>query len=252
MNIPLPIISDPFFYIVAIPAILLFAMSKGGFGGGISSLTIPIMALVISPVTAAAIVLPILIVMDAVAVWKFRHSWEKKHIIIMLPSAILGIVIASLLMGTLSTEAIKTLIGVIAVSFCLNHWLNKSVYNKKPGKISGYFWGIMAGFTSTQIHAGGVPASIYLLPQRMDKMRLMGTNSIFFASMNLIKLVPYTLLGQFDKTNFATSLVLMPLAPIGVLIGYKLLKIVTGELVYRILYFFLFVTGIKLIWDGLL
>jgi len=246
----LVVISDPFFYLLAIPAILLFGISKGGFGGGISSLTIPIMAFAIDPITAAAIVLPILIAMDAVAVWKFRHSWEKKYIVIMLPAAILGILIAAILMGTLSTDAIKVIIGTVAVSFCAKQWFFKTWSVQKPNKLSGYFWGLIAGFTSTQIHAGGLPASIYLLPQKMDKMRLMGTTSIFFAAVNLIKLIPYTMLGQFDKTNLATSLVLMPLAPIGVLIGYQLLKLVKEELIYRILYFFLCAAGIKLIWDG--
>lgn len=248
----MPIISEPLFYLAAIPAILLFGMSKGGFGGGISSLTIPIMAFVIDPVTAAAIVLPILIAMDAIAVWKFRHSWEKKHLVIMLPAAIVGIGIAATLMGSLSTDAIKIIIGTVAVSFCLKQWFFTAWSDKKPGKLAGYFWGLVAGFTSTQIHAGGVPVSIYLLPQKMDKMRLMGTNSIFFAAVNLIKLIPYTLLGQFDKTNLATSLALLPLAPIGVFLGYYLLKKVNETLIYRILYIFLFLAGIKLIQDGLI
>lgn len=247
----MPIISDPVFYLVAIPAILMFGMSKGGFGGGISSLSIPLMAFVIDPITAAAIVLPILIGMDAVAIWKFRHSWEKKHINIMLPAAVIGIVIASLLMGQLSTDSLKVLIGLVAISFCLKQWFFTAISDKKPGRLEGYFWGLTAGFTSTQIHAGGVPVSIYILPQRMEKMRMMGTISIFFASVNLIKLVPYSMLGQFDKTNLATSLVLMPLAPVGVLLGYKLLQVVNQVLIYKILYFFLFIAGGKLVWDGL-
>lgn len=254
------IISDPIFYLVAIPAILMFGMSKGGFGGGISSLSIPLMAFVIDPITAAAIMLPTLLAMDAVAVWKFRHSWEKHHLIIMLPAATLGILIAALLMGMLSTAALKAIIGVVAVLFCLQkwcfgalvRWLRPDYQKQKPGKLAGYIWGLLAGFTSTQIHAGAIPASIYLLPQNMDKMRLMGTTSIFFAVVNLIKLLPYILLGQFDKTNLATSLLLMPLAPIGVLMGYHLLKVVKEKLIYQILYVFLFVAGTKLVFDALL
>ena len=248
----MPIISDPIFYLIAIPAILIFGMSKGGFGGGAASLTIPMMAFVIDPITAAAIVLPILIAMDAVAVWKFRHSWDKVHLMALLPAAVIGIAIASLLMGALSTQAMKVIIGLIAVSFCSKQWLFSKERKSKPGKIAGYFWGLVAGFTSTQIHAGAIPVSIYLLPQKMNKMRLMGTNSLFFATVNLIKLIPYSLLGQFDKTNLATSLVLMPLAPIGVLLGYHLLHVVQEKIIYRILYLFLFVAGAKLVWDGLL
>ena len=210
------------------------------------------MALVIEPVTAAAIVLPILIAMDAVAVWKFRHSWEKKHLIILLPAAIIGMTIASFLMGSLSTDALKIIIGVIAVSFCMKQWFFSALSQSKPGRIAGYFWGFIAGFTSMQIHAGGLPSSIYLLAQKMDKMRLMGTNALFFTVLNLLKLIPYSLLGQFDKTNLITSLILMPLAPIGVLLGYQLLKIVKESIIYTILSVFLCMAGIKLIIDGAL
>ena len=260
------LITDPLFYLVAVPAILIFGMAKGGFGGGVSSLSVPLMALVIDPLTAAAILLPILIAMDAVAVWKFRHAREPIHLQRMLPAALVGIVLASLLLGALPESALRLLIGTIAITFCareclllftvdkrlLSSTVHTSQSNRaKPGAGAGYFWGFIAGFTSTQIHAGGVPASIYLLPQRMDKVRLMGTSSTFFALVNVVKLVPFTMLGQFDRTNLETSLVLMPLAPLGVLLGYKLLHIVDERWIYRILYFFLSIAGGKLIWDGI-
>ncbi len=247
----MPFITDPLFYLVAVPAVLLFAMSKGGFGGSASSLSIPMMALVVDPITAAAVMLPVLLVMDGVAVWKFRHQWSATHLTIMIPAAIGGIAFAGTMMDRLSTDALRILIGVISLGFCLQYWGLPSLSRRKPGRPAGYFWGMVAGFTSTQIHAGGVPASIYLLPQRMDKLQLMGTFALFFAAVNLIKLVPYALLGQLDTTNLSTSLVLMPLAPVGVLLGYRLLNLVEEQMIYRILYAFLFLAALKLIWDGL-
>jgi uncharacterized membrane protein YfcA len=108
----------------------------------------------------------------------------------------------------------------------------------------------MAGFTSTQIHAGGPPVSIYLLPQNLDRVILMGTLAIFFTVMNYLKLIPYTLMGAIDASNILTSVVLMPLAPVGVKLGYLILNRVSQKVIYRFLYIALFLSGIKLLYDG--
>lgn len=249
---PLNVIADPNFYIVAIPATLLYGMAKGGLGPSVGAITVPVMSLVIHPVQAAAIMLPILCVMDIFAVWHFRKTFNTHHLKILLPAGITGIIIASLLMGHLQPDAIRLIIGIIAIGFCLNYWLNGIFRReKKGGKLSGYFWGTVAGFTSTQIHAGGPPVSIYLLPQNLDKIMLLGTLAVFFSVINYLKLIPYTLLGAFDSTNILTSLVLMPLAPIGVKLGYMVLNKVSQKTIYRFLYTALFLSGLKLLYDGI-
>ena len=244
-------IADPFFYLCAIPAVLIFAMVKGGFGGGIAIISVPLMSLAVPPVQAAAILLPLLVVMDGVAIWSFRGQWSKDNIKCTLPGAVVGVIAGALTFSYLSEAAVRLLIGFICVAFCLNYWLRPGLKaNTQAGIVSGSFWGAIAGFTSFGIHAGGPPMSIYLLPQRLDKIVLMGTFAIFFAAVNLLKLIPYTWLGQFDSTNLLTSLVLIPLAPIGVRLGYYLLHTISEELVYRICYFFLMVIGLKLLIDG--
>ncbi|MGB2264759.1 MAG: sulfite exporter TauE/SafE family protein [Glaciecola sp.] len=125
-------------------------------------------------------------------------------------------------------------------------------YSESRDRLIGNFWGLVAGFTSTHIHAGGPPISIYLLPKQLDKVVLIGTLAMFFAVMNFIKLVPYSLLGQFNTINLWTSVVLMPLAPIGVSMGFWLLHHVKQEVLYRVIYVFLFGSGVKLVYDGLL
>lgn len=245
-------ITDPLFYACAIPAILIFGMAKGGFGGGIAVISVPLISLAMPPVQAAAIMLPLLIIMDAVAVWSFRGKWSKTNIRMTLPGAIAGIVVGAFTFRYLSDDAIRILIGVVSVLFCLNYWLQPSIEKKtEPSLLHGSLWGTVAGFTSFGIHAGGPPMSIFLLPQKMEKTQLMGTFAIFFAVVNLVKLIPYTWLGQFDRTNLLTAAVLVPLAPVGVRLGYFLLHRISEQLVYRLCYFFLFVVGGKLLYDGI-
>ena len=244
-------ISDPFFYLCAIPAVLIYGIAKGGFGGGIAVVSMPLMALAISPIRAAAIMLPILVAMDAVALWSFRGRYSAINLRYLLPGALLGIAVGALTFRYLSEDAVRLMIGLIAVLFAGNHYLGpRERPPRGPHPLRGSAWGALAGFTSFGIHAGGPPASIYLLPQRLEKTVLMGTFAIFFALVNLVKLVPYAWLGQFDASNLTTSLVLIPLAPVGVRLGYWLLQRVDQALVYRLCYFFLLVVGIKLLYDG--
>lgn len=244
-------IADPLFYAVAIPAALIFGMSKGGFGGAAASIAVPLMALAVDPRTAAAVMLPVLLMMDATALWKFRGQYDLRHLKIMLPAAIVGIALAGLMMNQVSADGLRLFLGIIAVCFCLYYWLKPATLLKKPGKLAGYFWGMVSGFTSTQIHAGGVPAGIYIYPQNLDKVILTGTLAIFFAVVNVVKLIPYGLLGQFSLTNLSTSLLLLPLGPIGVLLGHRFLHMVNQVVIYRILYLFLFIAGLKLIYEGI-
>lgn len=245
-------ITDPFFYLCAIPAVLIFGMAKGGFGGGIAVISVPLLSLALPPVQAAAIMLPLLLIMDAVAVWSFRGKWSAINLRFTLPGAIAGIAVGAFTFRYLSDDAIRILIGVVAVVFCLNYWLQPALERKaEPSIFHGSLWGTLAGFTSFGIHAGGPPMSIYLLPQKMEKTLLMGTFAVFFAVVNVVKLIPYTWLGQFDKTNLLTAAVLMPLAPIGVRLGYFLLHRISEQLIYRLCYFFLFVVGGKLLYDGI-
>jgi uncharacterized membrane protein YfcA len=247
------LITDPFFYLLAIPAVLIYGMGKGGLGGATGAISVPLMALAINPLQAAVILLPVICVMDLHTLKLFRNSFDLPVLRIILPAAVGGICVGSLLLGSLDAAYIKLLLGVIAISFCLHHWLSLEVqHSAEKDRRFGYFWGFVAGFTSTHIHAGGPPISIYLLPKKLDKVILVGTLAIFFAVMNFIKLVPYTLLGEFNAVNLLTSVVLMPLAPIGVRMGYWLLHHAEQEILYRVIYVFLFGSGVKLAYDGVL
>ncbi len=248
-------ISDPLFYFAAVPAVLIVGISKGGMGGGLGILAVPLMSLVIPPFQAAAIMLPILCVMDLFGLHGFRGHYHSRNLRILLPAALLGIVIGTLSFQYLTEHHIKLLTGLIATGFTLNYGFRR--YRQIPERtrtaspFSGCFWGTLAGFTSFSVHAGGPPLNIFLLPQRLDKTLFVGTTVIFFAVVNYVKLLPYGWLGLLDYRNLSTSLALMALAPIGVRMGMYLHHRISEVWFYLLCYSLLFVTGLKLISEGL-
>tara|TARA_R110001583_G_scaffold41161_2_gene131028 strand:+ start:7861 stop:8628 length:768 start_codon:yes stop_codon:yes gene_type:complete len=249
------LITDPLFYLFAIPAVLIVGISKGGLGGGLGLIAVPLMALVIPPFQAAAILLPILCVMDLVSMWGFRGRYDSRNLKILLPGAILGIGLGALTFQYLSETHIKLIIGVIALLFTLNFGINK-LRKRSPKKtsadpIKGSLWGTLAGFTSFSVHAGGPPMNIYLLPQQLDKTLFAGTTVIFFAVINFVKLVPYSLLGLFESDNLMTSLALVIFAPIGVFTGIWMHKRINDTWFYLICYGLLFLTSLKILNDAL-
>jgi len=241
---------DFYFFLTAVPAVLLFGISKGGFAGPIAILSIPLMSLTMSPQTAAGILLPILLVMDFVALYIYWKKWDLKNIKIIIPSSIIGIIVGTFTFSFISDDGIRIIIGIIAILFIFLSIIQKNSFLIKPTKNKGLFWSLIAGYTSFLIHAGGTPINFYLLPQKLNKTIYMGTMTIIFLIINSIKLIPYYYLGQLDLPNLKASLILSPLAPISILIGYYLHKKVSENLFYYFIYFFLGIGGIKLIYDG--
>lgn len=120
-----------------------------------------------------------------------------------------------------------------------------------PPRWLGFALGTASGFTSFVAHAGGPPVSVYMLPLRLSPVVFTATMAAFFAAVNASKWVPYAWLGLIDLTNMATSVVLMPLAPLGVWVGVRVVRRVDPKLFYRLIYLGMFLTGTKLLWDGL-
>ena len=246
------------FYPIAVLAILLTGISKGGFGAGSGGLAVPLMSIFIAPPEAAGIMLPILCAMDIFTVHAYRRSWSRSHLAAMLPGALVGIAAGAFAFGTLPVNAIRLLLGMISVTFAINQGFGLSARlaarlereRDKPGRVAGAFWGGLSGFTSTLAHAGGPPFAVYMLPQKLDKSLLVGTSAVFFLVVNYVKLVPYAFLGQLNAGNLTTALAFAPLAPVGIWMGVWLHARVSDRVFYRISYVLLFVTGAKLIWDG--
>ncbi len=252
------ILADPLFYAVAVPAVIVSGISKGGFGGGLGIMTVPLMALVLSPPQAAAIMLPILCAIDLVGLWAYRGQGDKRNLQLLLVAAVLGITIGALTFRYLTADALRIILGVTAIGFTLR-WFWQNYRARRSGAAivaaprnapRGMFWGTLSGYTSFIAHAGGPPLSVYLLPQRLDKTVFQATTVVFFAVVNYVKLVPYALLDMFPATNLATSAVLMPVAILGTFAGVWLHKRVNDRLFYQFCYGFTFLTGCKLLFDG--
>ena len=245
-------ISDPGFYAIAVPAVLLVGLSKGGFLSGLTIVGVPLLALVIPPVQAAAVLLPVLIVMDAIGVVAYRREFDPINLKILVPAASLGIFIGWLTAAFVSESHVRLIVGLVALAFTLDYWLGIKPRGARPGPdpVKGGFWGALTGFTSFVSHAGSPPFQMYMLPQRLPRRLYAGTAVMLFAIINLIKVPPYLLLGQFSAENLATAALLLPLAPLGMIFGIYLVRRVPEEPFYRIAYGCLFLVALKLVWDG--
>ena len=245
-------IADPWFYAAAIPAMIILGLSKGGFGA-IGILTVPILSLIISPVQAAAIVLPILLVNDIVAVISYRGWYDLKTLKIMLPGAMVGIAIGWWTAAWVTEQEIRLIVGAISVLFALNYWFRHRLSQQQRGHnvAAGGFWGIVTGFTSFVSHAGGPPFQMYTVPLRLAPRIFMGTSVIMFFVVNSVKTVPYFLLGQFDAANLETSAILLPVSIPATFLGIWLVKVLDAAVFYRVVYVLIFLVGLYLVWEGL-
>ena len=249
---PFPIILDPVFYAVAIPAVLLLGVSKSGFGAGFGSLAVPMMALAVTVPQAAAILMPVLLLMDVLGVAAFRKDFDAALLRFLLPFGLVGIGIGTLLFKLLNAQTVAAMVGAFTLLFLAQRLLFPPRSDSPPPpKWLGALLTVTSGFTSFIAHAGGPPISAYVISLRLTPIRYTATMAFFFFTINLSKWVPYAWLGLLDMRNMATSLMLLPFAPIGVWVGVRLARRISQQLFYQFLYAGMFLTGVKLLWDGL-
>lgn len=245
-------ITDPLFYLAAVPAVIILGLAKGGFGA-IGVIVVPIIAIVISPVQAAGIVLPILVLSDIVGLVSYRKSFDKRTVAVFLPGAMVGIVIAWFAVSWVSEDMVRLIVGIIAIGFSVWFFLRRQVteaVSHHPGNAT--FWGTIAGFTSFFAHAGGPPFQVYAGPLKLEPRLFAGTMIYVFAVINAVKLVPFFLLGQFDATNLATSAILLPISVPATLFGIWLVRRTRAETYYPVIYALMMVVGVYLAGDAIL
>ncbi len=242
------------FYALAIPAVILLGLSKGGFAG-IGALSLPMLAFAVDPVRAAAITLPILIAQDVVGVWAFRRTVDWRLIGWMLPGAALGIGLGYGFAASVSALAVMAMVGAISILFgAYRLWADRHAAPSRTARWpewAGSLFGIASGFTSQIAHAGQPPFQLWVLPRRLERDVLVGTTAIFFAAINWIKVPAYWALGQFTPANLLTSAALLPLALASTVAGVSLVRRVEPERFYRTIYWLMILVGVALVWEAL-
>jgi uncharacterized protein len=247
-------ITDWQFYALAIPAVILLGLAKGGFAG-MGALSLPLIALAIDPVRAAAITLPLLIAQDVVGVWAFRRTVDWPLLGWMLPGAALGIALGYGFAASVSPAAVMAAVGLISILFGL---YRLRVARRPRGRTAtrwpewvGSLFGVASGFTSQIAHAGQPPFQLWVLPRDLPRERLVGTTAIFFAAVNWIKVPAYLALGQFTRANLLTSLALLPVALVATVAGVKLVRRIAPERFFTAIYVLMIGVGVILVWEAL-
>ena len=243
---------DPVFVTIAVVAVLIVGLSKAGLLGGLGVVGVPLLALVMAPRDAAGMMLPVLLCMDAVAIWMYRKECDWGLLRIMLPGAAIGTLVGWALWAVVSDAVVLLMVGIVTLLFVLDAILplRKKLEGLPPSKPWGVFWGGIAGFTSFISHTGGPPFQIYVLPRRLPPAVYAGTTAFFFAIVNTAKLVPYFFLGQLNVQNLTLSAALAPVGVLGVFIGIYLVRRIDARLFYRIAYWLVFLLALQLIWEG--
>lgn len=240
------------FWIAALAAAFFIGLGKGGVPV-ITALAVPVLALVISPVAAAGLLLPVFIVADVFGLIAYRKAFDWAVLKIVMVAMPPGVLIGYLTVNIVSEALITLILGLIGAIFALSLMWRRPA--EGPPKIPrwgpGLFWGTISGFTSFVSHSGAVPYQVFTLPLRMPKIAFVGTVAVAFAYINLIKLVPYYFLGQLSVTNLKTAAILMIPAAISVLIGVRLIRIVPEKQFFKLVIWALLLLSLKLIWDGL-
>ena len=247
-------IPDTVFYLAAIPAVILIGLGKGGFVG-VGSLALPLLALAISPVQGAAILLPLMVVQDAVGVWAFRRDWDRMIVAVMVPGAALGTLLGYLLARHVSVDAVMLALGIISIAFAAHRlWVERHGAITAPAdspRWIGSLFGVASGFTSQIALAGGPPFQMWVMPRRLPSARMAGTTAIFFAAINLMKIPAFAALGQFTRENLVTSAVLLPVAVLSTLCGVWLVRRIDAPRFYLAIYVLMGVVGARLVWTAL-
>lgn len=239
------------FWAVATIAAMLVGVSKGGLPI-VGMLAVPILALQISPVTAAGLLLPVYVVSDVFGIWAYRKEFSARILKIMVPAMIFGVGLGWATAHLMPEWVVTMVVGIIGMSFVANYVLRKkSDGAQRDGKVApGLFWGTISGFTSFVSHAGGPPYQVYTLPLNMPKAVFAGTTTIAFAIINAVKLVPYYFLGQLNPESMIVALYLMPAAALAVFAGVRLVKWMSEKTFFRLVLTALALVSVKLIWDG--
>ena len=238
--------------LVAFAGVFLICFMKGAFGGGFSIVGIPLLSMVMDPVTAGGLLAPLFIAMDLFALryWK-PSTWSKPDLVLLLPGLIAGIAFGYLVFRCLDHRAIAILMAAVTLIF-VAVWLfaGADVTVRPRSTPKAITAGLASGITTMVAHSGGPPLAMYLLPLGLTKDIYAGTTSLFFTVGNATKAVPWLLLVKPTAAVWMLMAVCLLAIPSGVWLGWRLHGVLDQHQLYRACYGLLVVTALKLLWDG--
>ena len=238
--------------LVAFAGVFLICFMKGAFGGGFSIVGIPLLSIVMDPVTAGGLLAPLFIAMDLFALryWK-PSTWSKPDLVLLLPGLLIGIGLGYLVFRVLDHRAIAIVMAAITLIF-VALWLveGAEVTTRPRSTPKAITAGLAAGITTMVAHSGGPPLAMYLLPLGLSKEIYAGTTSLFFTVGNATKAVPWLLLVKPTAGVWTLMAVCLFAIPAGVWLGWRLNGTLDQRQIYRACYGLLVVTALKLLWDG--
>ncbi|UWQ63357.1 sulfite exporter TauE/SafE family protein [Leisingera caerulea] len=246
---------DAMFFVFAIPAVVFAGVSKGGFGSGAAFASAAILALVLDPGMALALMLPLLMLIDVATLKPYWGRWNLGAALLLIAGGLPGVALGAWLYTSVDADAMRVLIGAVAVGFVL--WQLRArlglraVAARPLSRLAGLAAGLAVGFTSFVSHAGGPPAAVYLLSLKLRKTEYQASTVLIFWAINIAKAVPYAGLGLFTRETLMLDLMLAPFALLGAWLGVKLHHSIPERWFFTLTYALLVVTGTKLIWDGL-
>jgi hypothetical protein len=248
MTIP----TDPLFYLLAIAAVILLGLSKGGFFG-LGVIALPLMSLSVPPLQAAALLIPTLMAQDALTIWSYRHNWSAWNLKLLIPSMAVGVAVAALFAASLSAAQVRLAVGIIAGLFVLRQWLGQHFDRLavRPNAATAIVLGAVGGFTTFLANAGGPAWQMHLLPQKLDKYTYAGTLTMLFAAANWVKLPAFAALGLLSIKTLAVGALLLPLAVASNYVGLWLVRRTSTEMFFRVAYVLMFLIAVELIRSSL-
>lgn len=238
------------FWTLAVTAAMLVGMGKGGLPI-VGMLGVPVLSLVISPVTAAGLLLPIYVVSDMFGIYAYRRSFDRRVLAIMAAGMTLGVAFGWATASITSERLVTALVGGIGLVFAASLILRRGPVAPRPARVGpGLFWGAMTGFTSFVSHSGAPPYQVYVLPLHLSKAVFAGTSTLAFAYVNIIKLVPYWALGQLSPANLSVAVWLALPAAVAVFAGVRLVRWLPEALFFRIVTWALLLISLRLLWQA--
>lgn len=240
------------FWVFAALATFVAGVSKGGIPG-VGILAVPILAQAIPAGAAAGFLLPLYVVSDMYGLWLYRKNYDLWNIQIMVLTGCIGIAIGWAAAHYNNDDIVKLIVGFIGIWYSADlYFSRKKDAVVKPADVPrGLFWGTIAGFTSFVAHAGGIPFQMYVLPQRLSKMKYSGTSTITFAIINALKLPPYWMLGQINVVSLEKCAYLAPMALFGAWAGFRMTKLFPEKPFFKAVEIALLIVSLKLIYDAL-